>query len=915
MSLNLQKKRLGRHLLVGGAFCLVTCGFFSSCTDGYDLDRKENPNLGSSVYGYLEDKGNFTNYLKLIDDLGEKEMLSHTGSKTVFAANDEAFANFFQSNKWGVKSYSELSTAQKKLLLYTSMIDNPLQLQSLASIVGPIEGEAMRRPTSSTIYDSVQVVSTKADEIPNTVYWTSVKNAWDKIVLFKDGSSASPMIFFVQKFLDQNLFTNEDVDFLYNNESGTHQRGDAYVNDAHIIAGNQSCKNGFVHQVDKVLVPLDNMAEIIRTNSQTKIFSKLLERFAVPYYDRTMTENYNYQYGTDLDSTYQKRYFSKERRNGGRSINTDNSGNVAKALLSYDPGWNAYYPDIYSEAERNMMMEDMGVMLVPTDDAMNEWWYNGSGQVIKDYYGDDFDNVPDNVAAKLINNVMLSSLVGSVPSKFSDVVNDVALPMGLTTDDVKEVIMGCNGAIYITKKVFPSGEYSSVLFPALINETMSIYYTAAMDETNKFYAFLNSMDAHYSLFLPTNDGLLFYVDPVSLGQTVTHIWKFRYDPTVKEVCRIYAEVYDYVMNSDGTWSIREDGNPTVIRTSNSASSMDSRLLNRLADIINNSMVIGDVEDGGEYYQTKGNSFVKVGGNVGVEGQMTVEGGYQIEQDHPINITTIYDMSAKKDGDLGNGKTYIIEDQPVMTATMSVADILKDKPEFSDFYRLLNDAGALSTTVSTKYVSGGWSSVSKNGNLIYVPDDSKSSSTTKESVNYLLNNYHYTIYCPTNDAMKEAFEAGLPDTTDIKNAEASGDVDSLYHVQQVLLNFIKYHIHDRSVFIDKNAVGGQFETDKSDPSSGRFYKVSVSVDGNSLTITDKMGTSQNVNKSIMSNVMAREYWLNSPTVSNATLIDNSSYVVLHAIDHPLRYSSNQFVYQKVETAEEEDAESKLRVFRR
>ena len=35
-------------------------------------------------------------------------------------------------------------------------------------------------------------------------------------------------------------------------------------------------------------------------------------------------------------------------------------------------------------------------------------------------------------------------------------------------------------------------------------------------------------------------------------------------------------------------------------------------------------------------------------------------------------------------------------------------------------------------------------------------------------------------------------------------------------------------------------------------------------------------------------MAREYWLNNKKVEDATLLETSSSVVLHAVDHPLLY---------------------------
>ena len=44
----------------------------------------------------------------MIDDLGYTEVLARTGSKTLFVADDDAYARFYNSGKWGVRSYEEL---------------------------------------------------------------------------------------------------------------------------------------------------------------------------------------------------------------------------------------------------------------------------------------------------------------------------------------------------------------------------------------------------------------------------------------------------------------------------------------------------------------------------------------------------------------------------------------------------------------------------------------------------------------------------------------------------------------------------------------------------------------------------------------------------------------------------------------
>ena len=91
-----KRKRLYKGALVGTALCIAGLTMFS-CSDTYDLDT-EQPSGLNTIYGYMKDQGNFENVLHLIDDLGYTEVLSKTGSKTLFAANDDAFNEFYKNN-------------------------------------------------------------------------------------------------------------------------------------------------------------------------------------------------------------------------------------------------------------------------------------------------------------------------------------------------------------------------------------------------------------------------------------------------------------------------------------------------------------------------------------------------------------------------------------------------------------------------------------------------------------------------------------------------------------------------------------------------------------------------------------------------------------------------------------------------
>ena len=171
----------GRSVALAACALLIGASVMQSCKDD-DLILTGQPDwLGNSIYERLQEDGNYKTMLRLIDDLGQKEVLSHTGSKTLFVASDSAFNAWFGSNKWGVKSYDELSDAKKKMLLKNAMINNAylLELMSNGKAQGdaatPEWGRTMRRESSVEIYDSVYVMPLDSmpkddDSLPSCLY-------------------------------------------------------------------------------------------------------------------------------------------------------------------------------------------------------------------------------------------------------------------------------------------------------------------------------------------------------------------------------------------------------------------------------------------------------------------------------------------------------------------------------------------------------------------------------------------------------------------------------------------------------------------------------------------------------------------------------------------------------------------------
>lgn len=847
-----------RMLTAAAAVLLMTgSGMLQSCDK--DVLTGQPSWLGNSIYERLQDEGNYTYMLRLIDDLGQTQVLSQTGSKTLFAADDEAFENFFQSNSWGVKSYDQLTTSQKKLILNSSMINNAYLIELLSNVSGdpPSEGQCMRRESAVSVLDSVSRIY--PSEMPNTSYWDAYRTRPEGIILLQD-NTAQPMIHFLPAYMTYNKITDNDLSILTNGESTS--TSDAWVNGKKVIERDLACKNGYIHKVDGVLTSSDNMAAIIHNHAVTSQFSSLIDRFCAPYYDETATKEYD-RLMNSTDSVYVLRYFSENSHTGdygtttSGELNTDPDGKSVEAELLYDPGWNQY---MYSNTAGYDLHYDAGAMLVPTNEALDHWW-NHDGSVLKDMYG-SWDNVPAKVLVKLININMISSFNETVPSKFDNIVdNTTKTSLGVTTSDVDSCFMGCNGVVYLINKVFSPADYSSVSFPALVNEnTMNVIYWA-IDNLN-FEPYLNSMDSYYSFIIPTNNAMLSYIDPCSFGSSRTVLYQFYYD---KESIPARVKAHRYYYDTT-TGEIDESRSLTDATT--------DQVENRLTDLLNTMIIVGNVEDGHTYYKSKGGSPIRVT-NAGQAGSMTVEGGYQIENNSPITVTTIYDQS-----ETGNGKSYAVESTTPTTSKRSTYSILHDNSDFSLFYELLNGSNLLVKTRSA--ISG----------------------TCVDQNISLFDAYNYTVYVPTNESIQALIDEGyLPTWDDYESLTADmfdGDSKALSTAKQsledIITNFLRYHIQDNSVFIGGEPVTDvKYETSKINPANKRFFSVEVTADDNSMSVTDQLGNTRNVVTSNgLYNMIGREYWFQT-TGSGASAADeiySASDVVVHQIDGCLYYSEDQ-----------------------
>ena len=255
--------------------------------------------------------------------------------------------------------------------------------------------------------------------------------------------------------------------------------------------------------------------------------------------------------------------------------------------------------------------------------------------------------------------------------------------------------------------------------------------------------------------------------------------------------------------------------------------------------------------------------------------MTVEGSYQLNEGQPLHVTQVYDQTKG-----GNGKAYILDDEPIMTTRKTVRDVLAEHEEFSKFLELMDGSG------------------------LFESIHNKRNATAGQNVS-AFNTYHYTVYVPSNASIQAMQDAKkLPTWEQVEAYENAGNLSAKTRDSLKIVNFVKYHIQDNALFIGAEKDSADFETAVIDPSTERFYRLTANLTDKGISIVDQACKKDPNHKRQpvkvvttnprLYNLMAREYQYDTSDAKKANNIETSSSAVIHLIDKPLLLDITQSV---------------------
>lgn len=884
-------------------YASLLCIGLVSCTKDYVVPEGELPSwLGESIYKELQQssqlEGTFNTYCRLIDDMGYTEVLSKTGSKTIFPANDEAFARFFAggNNKFGVSSYEELTHSQKAELLFSTMLDNAILIGTLSNKQNAagnmLQGQLVKHSTNMRL--SYAVTNFSAQQMPaNNKYFARFQNAAKPMLAVFD-NTVSPMVHLTGEYMLNNnmTVTGDESDFKVLT-GYDYEDGDAYIFDRKVIKSDVVCQNGYIHQLNEVLVNPGNMAQILRAGSDTHFISRMLDYYAFPEADMTLTQQYldSAATGNSQDTVFAIRYLSKNSQRSKLSQPLRGVTVAENQLLDFDPGWNYYNPTLKGGTSDDDA--EIAAFLAPNDEALENYFLKEGAYILKnlgvpslditkenlDAHLDAVFNNDPSVFASILNNVMKPYLTKTVPSTFSTVQNDAFEFLDVTKDDIirrsdgkYDVTIANNGVIYKMNKLFGPKLYNSVLGPASVYKDMRTMGEMLNDHQTTagvasklgadMYYYLLSMKARYGLFVPTDNETQFIViDPTSVrDEDGLKGLRFRFDPQADGSFHVLVKKYAYVSGPYNQLSSYAEiaNSPEVNIESGIYNSQIKDLLDYCTIVLADSTETGK---GSPQYGLYGNKYYKTkhGGAIVVNGSK-VAGGLQIaDPTQWSTITETFDANSA-DAKIENGTVYRL-DYPLQPTITSVMQTL-ERPEFYDEnadYDNIDNAPdydhflnfCLQFNNEEIYNFAGI--LGDNDKAEQVATKLKAYRIIDDNDNWgMLSSYNYTIYAPTFEAMKTAQQSlGLPtwkkvlaivnDWESVKDEYGfSSEADASAYVKEQLdkMNrFVRYHTQNSSLFADRYFKNYDPETGLTSPtpSFSTFYSNAIGI-AQSLVVT-------------------------------------------------------------------------------
>ena len=612
--------RLKILLFTGILICIISCKKETALEEYY----YQEGNFSGSIYSALDSSGLYTYLIQGIDSSELTKQLKST-LVTLVAPSDKAFQAYLEEH-----GYDDLSSIPKA---------------TLQDLIGHHVITWPHSPSSFTIDKAW--FKRQTNMASRTVDKYDQKTGMDKTVL----SEPKYLQFYYPEMLSHYGGTTNDY-YLFTGSQLSLTTGfnvyDVPV-DSIIPYG-----NGWVYYVDQVVEPVQNMDDWLMSSSKYSLFNTLFNRFSLYYIDDDVNNSVNVKrsnlfqnqrdYRIDMELCFEPVGFTRK----GNSLYS----------LKASSGYTVIAPE--NEALESFI-----------DTYFEDYPGFKESLAITDKNSLDYLHI-DKIVRTIIQPYMFIDLP-IFPSTFfsSDGINSKdGTNFKFSEQDIREYILCSNGYGYGINSFVVPRTFQSILRPAFTSPDYK-YFVAAV-EAAEVFGFLNTLDAKYTLFMPSDSAFIKNGIVLTTAENAVS----EYGVTVNDR-HLELEETVFIDTTNGTNQKIEVQN--------------------LFELVFNHLFIKDITPSSEKqfavnamgrYAGITQDSVWSGGNI-----LNETGGF--EPGMPKIVKNFNDLP------LDNGHVYVVDDL-IKTPKLSISGIISYDTAFSRFKDLCENAGLLSDGILDIY---------------------------------------------------------------------------------------------------------------------------------------------------------------------------------------------------------------------
>lgn len=256
---------------------------FYGCQDDMQVEKFKRPDwLAGKIYTQLKEQPELSTFAKCLELTQFDKILDASGSYTIFAPTDEAFAAWFQSHS-KYKKVEDIPLPELDRIVKYHIVQNPWSKNQLRSLdvfgwIDPKDltnNEPRGYKRETLLLDKNRKYGIKGEYRNFKNYLSIVDTLSSPWIRNEATDSRKYAPIFFKEYFDIYELSSSDYEFYFNRP--IESPADIYYVGAKVLGDEVFAENGFVYKIDRVVEPLKNAYQIMASKEGPNSYKDFLD--------------------------------------------------------------------------------------------------------------------------------------------------------------------------------------------------------------------------------------------------------------------------------------------------------------------------------------------------------------------------------------------------------------------------------------------------------------------------------------------------------------------------------------------------------------------------------------------------------------------------------------------------------------